>query len=121
MQNEKPSAISIRSALRWFCVLYVAYIAWASLHTLLAIHAEHEGPSHVAVLAAVELLAALLFLREKSDAWTGGLLLAVYAAAALLHLLQGELPAQLFYYAGTAVFIMFLRRRLPSTGPAYSK
>ncbi len=100
--------MSTRAALRCFCALYVTYIAWASLRTLLNAHA-----AHVAVLAAVELAAVLLFLREKSDVWAGGLLLAVYMAAAAVHLGQGEIPAQLAYYAGTAGFIMFLRRRLP--------
>jgi hypothetical protein len=63
------------------------------------------------ILAGSEIVAALLFLVPASAAIGEAALLAVFAAAAALHLRAHENPALLFVYAALVVLLAVARRR----------
>ncbi|MBW8911352.1 MAG: hypothetical protein JF564_05605, partial [Sphingomonas sp.] len=66
----------------------------------------------VAALAGVEILAAVLFLIPKARTAATTALLAIFAIAAILTSLSGDLPIRFAYYAATAVIIVSLNGRL---------
>ena len=96
------------AALRWSYALFIAY---SSAQTFLAtLESAHHG-GHVLVLSAVEFLAALALLVESWVVPAAAALVAVYAAAAVLTGLAGELPLRFVYYAATAVVLAQPRAR----------
>lgn len=113
--------LSQRVGVGAFRALYVGFIVAASVETLLpAIAHRHAtmGNSRLlpidqgwlAGLAALEILAALLFLFRAMEIFSCALLLVVYASAQVLALLQGEFTLRFVFYAGTAMFVVFLSR-----------
>jgi hypothetical protein len=87
-------------------VCYSADTAWHNLGT------GRNGDVHVAVLASVEAIAGLLFLVPKTMRTGGMCLLAVFAAAIVLHGIKGEFPSQLLLY-GVAVSFVMIHGRVP--------
>jgi hypothetical protein len=68
-----------------------------------------DANNHVALLAAVEVVGAILFLMPRSlryGAWT---LLAVFAVAIVAHLVRGEFPTPLFVYAVGTYYVLTLK------------
>jgi hypothetical protein len=61
---------------------------------------------HLALLAGIETLGALLFLVPPTVGVGGVLLLGTFALAIAVHLLRGEFPAQLFVYAAGTALVM---------------
>jgi hypothetical protein len=61
---------------------------------------------HVAALAGVEALAALLFLGPATLRLGGAVLMLTFAVAAAAHALRGELPGALLVYAAGTAFVM---------------
>ena len=61
---------------------------------------------HVAGLAGVEALAALLFLWPATLRLGGAVLMLTFAVAAAAHALRGELPGALLVYAAGTAFVM---------------
>jgi hypothetical protein len=91
-------------------VLLVVYSVQAGWH---ALGAGRNGPDvHVAILAAVEAIAGLLFLVPRTMRAGGSCLLAVFAVAFVLHGIKGEFPSQLLLYAVAVSFVM-LHGRVP--------
>jgi ClpA/ClpB-like protein len=70
-----------------------------------------SGKAHVAALAAVEIIGALLFLVPKTMRYGAWLLLAVFAVAAIAHLVRGEFPGSLFVYAAGTILVLVGRQR----------
>jgi len=100
--------------LRW---TYVAFIVQASADTALAgLHGSHEGAHapQLLALAVPEIAAALAFLIEPIERYAAGILVAVYAAAAVLSVVSGDWPLRFFYYAATALFIVTASRKATS-------
>lgn len=98
-----------KTALLAFRLVYVAFIVSASATTLLSAGgAQHAA--HVAILAGVEIAAALGFLLPATEVAACGVLLVVYAIATALSLAMGEWTLRFLYYAATAVFIVSLSR-----------
>jgi hypothetical protein len=91
----------------WFLVVASAQTAAGALHG----RGQHDSVP-VAALAGVEILAALLFLIPKARATATAALLAIFAIAAVLTSLSGDLPIRFAYYAATALIIVSLNGRL---------
>jgi hypothetical protein len=90
--------------LRGFRWIYIAFIAQATLKTL---HGAGEADvAALLALAGVELVAICAFLIEPVELVACAVLLAVYAIASGLTLMQGEAPLRFFYYAVTAALIV---------------
>lgn len=87
-------------ALRWSYALFIAY---ASAQTFLQAQAHHGG--HIVLLSAVEFFAALALPVEAWSVPATVVLLVVYAVAAVLTALGGELPLRFVYYAATAIVL----------------
>jgi hypothetical protein len=98
-------------ALRIFRLIYVVFILSASAQTLIG--APH-GDEHAVILAAVEIVAALLFLRRDCEIAACAVLLVIYAIATGLSAVYGDWSLRFIYYGATAVFITYLSRRLQS-------
>jgi len=79
-------------------------IALESAQSLL--HAlTHAGHGHLAVLAATEATAALLFLWPGTMRAGGIALIVMFAGALVAHALGGEFPARLLVYAVATLFV----------------
>ena len=98
-----------------FRYLYVAYIVYASLKTmvvapqLLVTHAAGHGTllgTHLYALALIEIMAAVGLLLPRLAPASTMLLLAVYAVAALIDLALGEAPVHLLLYAAIALLLL---------------
>ena len=108
------TTMSMATALAVFRTIYVAFILTASLTTLIGlkapVHHAHEAASHLAILAGVEIFAALLFLFRRSEIWACAILLAVYAVATAMSVAFGDWSLRFVYYGATAVFIVIAAR-----------
>lgn len=101
-------------ALRWsFC----AYIAWSSLQTFASARTGHDA--HALVLSGAELIAVTAFLFDRTALAAGVALVAIFAIAAALTTLEGQVPLRFLYFGATAVYIA-LARRAPA-GPAAAR
>src|SRR5262245_19374225 len=102
-----PSRTLVRAffALWWVLgALLLVYSVQAASHSLTA---SGNGVNlHVAVLAAVEAVAALLFLVPRTMRVGGASLLVVFAFAFVLHALSGEFASHLLLYAAGVSFVM---------------
>lgn len=102
-----PSRHLVRAffALWWILgILLIAYSVQTAWHSL---KSGTDGASlHVAALASVEAVAALLFLVPSTMRVAGVCLLAAFALAFVLHLTRGEFASQLLLYAAGVTFIM---------------
>lgn len=94
-------------ALRWS---YCVFIAWLSLQTLLSAHSEHD--LHALILSSAELLAIAAFLFESIERPAAMVLIAVYTIAAIATTFAGQMPIRFIYFAVTAFYIVYARRRL---------
>ena len=80
-------------------------------HSIAAWSAMGLGAGTRVALALAELLGAALFAFEFAVVWGGALLIAAFAAAALLHMRQGELPWWLAAFALVAAALLYLTLR----------
>jgi hypothetical protein len=116
--------MSARILMRWpltvqaFRLLYVAFIVVASATTFTsawgAMHATGHSaasPTFLAGLAAVEIVAALLFAFRRLEIPAGIALLITFAIAEVLSILSAEVTLRFFFYAGTVLFILAAARR----------
>jgi hypothetical protein len=92
--------------LRWS---YCAFIAWSSLQTLLAaqagLHIWASHATHALLLSSVELLAIAAFLVDRWALYAGVVLTVVFAIAAVLTVLEGQMPLRFLYFAATAIYL----------------
>jgi hypothetical protein len=106
------SLVSGFLALWWTLgVLLIVYSVQAVCHALGAGGNGIDG--HVALLAAIEAIAGLLFLVPKTMRAGGSCLLAVLAVACVLHGKKGQFPSQLLLYAIAVGFVMLHGRVSP--------
>lgn len=97
----------LRRTFALFHFTLAAVIFFESINTALQAHAPHRFgamSSHIAVLAALEAIAALLFLFPWTLKVGGTLLLLIFGVAVLIHGIQKELP--LLVYAVAVFFVM---------------
>jgi low temperature requirement protein LtrA len=102
---------------RWtfgFRLIFVAFIVWASARTMVNAHSVSGGHSALAlaVLGAVEIAGALLFMVRRTQLAGVIVLLLVFGAAAVMAVQLGQVPLGYFYYAATAAFIIAVDRRI---------
>jgi|HubBroStandDraft_3_1064219.scaffolds.fasta_scaffold649858_2 hypothetical protein len=91
--------------LQWsFC----ATIAWASLQTFLEARGSHD--LHALLLSGVELLAIAAFLFERLAITACAALIGVFAIAAAVTTLEGQVPLRFLYFAATAAYIVLAQR-----------
>lgn len=110
------ATMSMPTALALFRLIYVAFIATASLTTLLQENGPgfpgHAGFSHLTILASVEIVAALLFLFRRGEIWACAILLTVYSIATAISVTLGDWTLRFVYYGATAIFIAMASRNL---------
>lgn len=106
-------------ALYGYRTLFAAFIVWASAKTFIeGWPAEHGSSANMAlfirVLAATEIVAALLFLWPRAQLIAGGALILIFAIATYIDLKHGGVPARFAYYSGTVLIVSYLSTRLPA-------
>jgi hypothetical protein len=109
-----PSRHLVRAffALWWILgLLLLAYSVGTAWHALR--FGTGGGSLHVAALASVEAVAALLFLVPSTMRVAGVCLLATFAVAFVVHAGRGEVASQLLLYAASVIFIM-VHGRVPA-------
>jgi hypothetical protein len=89
--------------MKWFRLLYVACIVALSVQTMASATGFHD---HHFWLAGLEIVGALALLMPALQGVGLGILLLVYAIAAVITIHAGHLPIYLILYAGTAVFLV---------------
>jgi hypothetical protein len=94
--------------------LFAAFIVYASVHTIAALHhgGEHHGHAHAVFLAVVEIFGSVLFPFRATRQIAGVLLLLVFVIAAAITAASGTVPANLLLYAATVSFVVALGRSL---------
>jgi hypothetical protein len=102
------SDVWLRRAFRW---VFVAFLLVSSAKTFLAgVTGEHEGPHGPIILIALsmaEILAAIAFLIEPLERIACAALIAIFAVAAGLSVMAGDvLPIRFVYYGATAIFLV---------------
>ena len=102
-----PSRHLVRTFFAFWWILGFLLLAYSAETAWQALRFGTNGASlHVAALAAIEAVAALLFLVPSTMRAAGACLLAVFAVAFVLHAARGELASQLLLYAAGVSFIM---------------
>jgi len=100
-----------------FRLIFVAFIVWASVKTILSapqIAASGDAGVHfLYALAGTEIIAALGFLIVRIERWAGTLLLLVFAVASLHEILAREAPINLIFYATTVLWLLYLSESAP--------
>lgn len=102
-------------ALYLYRSVFTAFIVFASAKTFVegwpaspgGAAASHMG-LFIRVLAAVEIVAAVLFLWRPAQLWAGGALIAIFAIAVVVDLAHGGIPARFAYYSATVLIVLFL-------------
>jgi hypothetical protein len=92
-------------ALRW---IYCAFIAWSSVQTF--IEARRVYDTHALLLSLAELAAIVAFLFRALEIPALVILIAVFAIAATMTSLAGELPLRFLFFGATAAFIVCASR-----------
>jgi hypothetical protein len=95
----------------------------ASLETAFHAASPHSGAAnpHLALLASVEAVGALLFLWPRTVRIGGALMLLTFAVALIVHGFRGEFGGPLLVYAAGTLFVMAhgpVRLRSGRPGPA---
>lgn len=102
-----PATPARRAFIVFHLTLGVVVLILSVMALRSAIARRAGGPEHhIAVLAAVEALSAILFLVPGTLRVGGAGLLLVFAVAAAFHVLRGEFPGPLLIYAAGTVFVM---------------
>jgi hypothetical protein len=102
--------VSAATTLRAYRFVFVASIVFVSTKTLLAAHGGAGPHAHAGLIAGFEIFAALLFLWPRLEIVAGLGLLGIFAMAFAISLAQGEIPANLIFYAATVLVLWRLNR-----------
>jgi hypothetical protein len=86
---------------------YCAFIAWASVQTFLTAWPGRD--LHALLLAGAELIAIAAFLFDRFAARACAALCAIFAVAAVITTLKGEVALEFPYFAATAICIVMAR------------
>jgi uncharacterized membrane protein YphA (DoxX/SURF4 family) len=89
---------------------YGAFIAWASVQTLL--DAWPDRDLHAILLAGFELVAIVAFLFDRLATPACVVLCVVFAVAAIVTAMKGQVPLRFLYFAATAIYIVVAQRDL---------
>jgi hypothetical protein len=118
MWTTKQAIAALRYVLGVVVLWASSQLLWAMLARMrAATDSTHIGP-HVwilAVLAGVEIIAAILFLAPVVNVAGSYLLLAVFALAILFHVLQGQFDFGALLVYAMAVIVWLAHRREPQT------
>jgi uncharacterized membrane protein YphA (DoxX/SURF4 family) len=125
-RQRMEASVSRRALLRSFVAFHWTLgtvVLVQSVHTLgwaLAAWGNDPVNVHLALLAGVETVAALLFLVPRTLRVGATLLLATFAVAIVAHVFRLEFPAPLLVYGAGTVFVMVhgnprARRPLPAS------
>jgi hypothetical protein len=95
--------------LRW---VYCGFIAWSSARTYLEARTAHD--LHPALLAGAEFVAIAAFLFRRLEIPARAVLVLIYAIAAVLVSLQGNVPIRFLDYGATAIYIVVASRAQPA-------
>ena len=105
---------TFETALTAYLWLYVTFIVWASVRTLLsAAHGEFGAVAQrhfIYALAGTEVVAALGLLFHKVELAAAVMLALVYLVAIGHGVLEGVFPAHIVFYAATLAFLVYSRR-----------
>jgi hypothetical protein len=102
-----PDASVRRAFLAFHVTLGVVLLILSAMTLRRAMAAGAGGPEHhVAILAAIEGVAALLFLIPGTMRVGGAGLLLTFAVAIVIHATRGEFPGPLLIYAAGTAFVM---------------
>ena len=93
-------------AIGWYAGIFAAYIIWSSAMTLES-HPDQRG---IALLAVVEIVAALLFAFRRTRFFGLAILLTVFAIATVADFAHGGLPFRFVFYAASALLVVRLVR-----------
>ncbi len=88
------------------------------LHALAPENIHSHSHQHLAVIAAVEAIGAVLFLLPRVSRWGALVLVAVIGLGFVAHALQGEWRPDLLIYAAGAWLVYAMGGGWPSRGPA---
>ena len=92
-------------------LFFVGFIIVASAQTVIEGHFRPDhGGGHMAILGAVEIVAAALLLFRRTRIVATAALVVIFALALILSVAMEEWPLRMFFYAGTAIFIALLDR-----------
>jgi hypothetical protein len=80
-------------------------LVWYSLRTVSGTFDDPARP-HIAILAALEAAAAILFLIPRTMRIGGASLLVIFAIAFVLHAVHREFASQLILYAAAVAFVV---------------
>jgi len=97
---------SLRRAFLIFHVTLGLVVLFESARTLLAASGVAGHDPHIALLAGVEAIGALLFLIPRTLKAGGALMLLTFAIAIVVHATRGQVPATLLVYAAGVFFVM---------------
>lgn len=105
------------TALYLYRALFAGFIVWASAKTFIEGWPAQHGSSEsmglfIRILAATEIVAALLFLWPRAQWIAGGALILIFAIATWIDLKHGGVPVRFAYYSGTVLIVTYLSERL---------
>ena len=102
-------------AVRAYRLLFVAFIVFVSVRTALQVHSGSGVSGHpsafLLLLAGIEIVSAVGFLFRWTRLIAGIGLLLVFATGTTVGLLNGELPFNLVFYAGTVGLLLVYGRQ----------
>jgi len=88
------------------------------LHALAPENIHSHSHQHLAVIAAIEAIGAVMFLLPRVSRWGALVLVAVIGLGFVAHALQGEWRPDLVIYAAGAWLVYAMGGGWPSRGPA---
>jgi hypothetical protein len=97
-----------KRAVATYAIIFSMFIVWASART-----ATNPGPHGLSIryLAGVEIAGAILFLWRKTRPLGLGILLVVFAIAAVIEAHLHEWPVRFVFYAASALLVQYLSPR----------
>ncbi|SRR5581483_3313220 len=105
------STVSAESVLKLYRWIFAILIMVASAQTLMFAGEVHR---HVALLAAIEIVGALLLMGRRTQ-WVGAcVLFIVFACAQVMSALQGEWATRFLQFSASVFIIVMLDRALMS-------
>jgi hypothetical protein len=100
------------SPLRLLALYRLAFVALLTLASVQTLLAGHEGGHDTALLALLEIAAALALLWPRAQLAAAAVLLGVFAVAQLWSVRAGHWPTHLAQYAASTLLIVSLGRAL---------
>ncbi len=110
-----PKQANTMRAIDTYALVISLYVIWSSIMTLVNAHGHDvHGP----LLAALEIVAAVLFCFRRTRTAGLAFLLGVFLIAGALEVSFGGVPMRFIYYAASALLVWWLTRTVPRPHPA---